>query len=225
MPDELIAKGVTPATADHTKQISDYGVEIGGPLVRDTAWFYGSYSTQDIRLVRRTGTLVDRTQLKNPNLKLNWQATGKDMVSFLYFDGFKIKDNRSPGTSGITFDAPTATFHQDNAYTSNPLHGLFKIADDRIIRPNMFLTAKYAYYNTGFELTPEGGMGLSSGRDLIAARSYGSTVQSLNIRPQTTVNVDLNSFLTGLGAAHDERRGCLPSTPHRHAVAATASWR
>jgi len=25
-----LAKGVTSATADHTKQISDYGVELGG---------------------------------------------------------------------------------------------------------------------------------------------------------------------------------------------------
>ena len=207
VPAELAAKGVTPETADHNQQISDYGVEIGGPLVRDNAWFYGSYSTQDVRLVRRSGNLVDRTQLKNPNVKLNWQATRKDMVSFLYFNGFKIKDNRSPGTSGITFDAPTATFHQDNAYTGNPLHGLFKIADDRVIGPNMFLTAKYAYYNTGFLLTPEGGLGLSSGRDLTAARSYGSTVQSSNVRPQMSVNVDLNSFLTGLGGSHDVKYG------------------
>ena len=207
VPAELAAKGVTPETADHNKQISDYGVEIGGPLARDNAWFYGSYSTQDVRLVRRSGNLVDRTQLKNPNVKLNWQATRKVMVSFLYFDGFKIKDNRSPGTSGITFDAPTATFHQDNAYTDNPLHGLFKIADDRVIRPNMFLDAKYAYYNTGFLLTPEGGMALSSGRDLTAARSYGSTVQSSNVRPQMSVNLDLNSFLSGLGASHDVKYG------------------
>ena len=207
VPAELAAKGVTPETADHNQQISDYGVEIGGPLVRDNAWFYGSYSTQDVRLVRRSGNLVDRTQLKNPNVKLNWQATRKDMVSFLYFNGFKIKDNRSPGTSGITFDAPTATFHQDNAYTGNPLHGLFKIADDRVIGPNMFLTAKYAYYNTGFLLTPEGGLGLSSGRDLTAARSYGSTVQSSNVRPQMSVNLDLNSFLSGLGASHDVKYG------------------
>jgi hypothetical protein len=207
VPAELVAKGVTPETADHTRQISDYGVEVGGPLVRDTAWFYGSYSTQDVRLVRRTGTLVDRTQLKNPNLKVNWQATPKDMVSFLYFNGFKIKDNRSPGTSGITFDAPTATFHQDNAYTDNPLHGLFKIADDRVIRPNMFATAKYAYFNTGFLLTPEGGMALSSGRDLVAARSYGSTVRSSNVRPQMSVNLDLNSFLNGLGVSHDLKYG------------------
>jgi hypothetical protein len=207
VPAELAAKGVTPDTADHNKQIGDYGFEIGGPLVRDSAWFYGSYSVQDVQLVRRTGTLVDRTQLKNPNVKVNWQATPKDMFSALYFDGFKIKDNRSPGTSGITFDAPTATFHQDNAYTNSPLHGLFKLADDRVVRPNMFVTVKYAYYNTGFLLTPEGGMGLSSGRDLTTARSYGSTVQSSNVRPQMSASVDLNSFLNGLGAAHDVKYG------------------
>src|SRR6185369_16347966 len=65
VPAELAAKGVTPETADHNKQISDYGFEVGGPLVRDAAWFYGSYSAQDVRLVRRTGTLVDRTEVKN----------------------------------------------------------------------------------------------------------------------------------------------------------------
>jgi hypothetical protein len=207
VPAELQATGVTPVTADHNKQISDYGFDLGGPLMRDKAWFYGSYSIQDVRLVRRSGNLVDRTQVKNPNVKVNWQATGKDMVSFLYFDGFKIKDNRSPGTAGITFDAPTATFHQDNAYTDAPLHGLFKIADDRVLSPNMFLSAKYAYYNTGFMLTPEGGMSLSSGRDLTMARSYGSTVQSTNIRPQMTVNADLNSFFSVVGAAHDVKYG------------------
>ena len=100
VPAELAARGVTPETADHIKQISDFGGDIGGPLMRNKAWFYGSYSIQDVKLVRRTGTLVDRTQLKNPNVKVNWQASSKDMVSFLYFDGFKIKDNRSPGTAG-----------------------------------------------------------------------------------------------------------------------------
>jgi hypothetical protein len=207
VPAELLARGVTPATADHNKQISDYGLDLGGPLVKDKAWFYGSYSVQDVQLVRRTGNLVDRTQLKNPNLKVNWQATRNDMVSFLYFDGFKIKDNRSPGTSGVTFDAQTATFHQDNAYTDFPLHGLWKIANDRVISPNLFLSAKYAYYNTGFMLTPEGGMDLQAGRNLITAQSFGSTVQSLNLRPQMTANVDLNSFFSKLGAAHNVNYG------------------
>jgi hypothetical protein len=207
VPAELAAQGVTPETADHNKRISDYGFDVGGPILKDKAWFYGSYSIQDIQLVRQAGKLIDRTQLKDPDVKLNWQATGKDMISFLYFDGFKIKDGRSPGTTGILFDAPSATFHQDNAYTSFPLHGLWKIADDRVIGSNMFLSAKYAYYNTGFSLTPEGGVDQQAGRDFTTAQSFGSTSQSVNVRPQQVVNVDLNSFLKLGSAAHDLRYG------------------
>jgi len=207
VPDELKALGVTPETTDHNKQISDYGVDLGGPILRDKAWFYGSYSIQDVRLVRRAGALVDRTQLKNPNVKINWQATKRDMFSFLYFDGFKIKDGRSPGDSGILFDAPTATFHQDNAYDTPKLHGLWKFADDRVFSSNLYLSAKYAYYNTGFTLAPIGGIDQQAGQDFITGRSYGSTRRGLNVRPQHIVNLDLNSFLNGLGGSHDLKYG------------------
>ncbi len=65
VPDELRST-TTHETSDHNKQISDYGYDIGGPIWKDRAWFYNSYSVQDVRLVRRAGALVDRTQLKNP---------------------------------------------------------------------------------------------------------------------------------------------------------------
>ena len=207
VPDELLAQGITYETSDHIDQISDYGYDIGGPIWRDRAWFYHSYSVQDVRLVRRAGALVDRTQLKNPDVKLNWQATGKDMVSFLYFDGFKIKDGRSPGISGILFDAPTATYHQDNAYTDVPFHGLWKFADDRVMSPSLFLTVKYAYFNTGFILDPMGGLDMQAGRSFTTAQSYGSFSQGINVRPQKVLNADLNSFLTAVGASHDVKYG------------------
>jgi carboxypeptidase family protein/TonB-dependent receptor-like protein len=207
VPDELRAAGVTHATSDHNKKISDYGFDLGGPVYKEHAWFYGSYSIQDIQLVRRAGALIDRTKLKNPNVKLNWQATKKDMVSGLYFDGFKIKDGRSPGIAGILFDAPTATFHQDNAYTDFPLHGLWKFADDRVMTSSMFLSAKYAYYNTGFILDPIGGLDRQAGRSFTTAQSFGSVNQSLNVRPQQVVNVDMNNFLTGAGGSHELKYG------------------
>jgi len=207
VPAELAATGTTHATSDHNKQISDYGYDIGGPILRDHAWFYNSYSIQDVRLVRRAGALVDRTQLKNPDVKLNWQATKKDMVSFLYFDGFKIKEGRSPGISGILFDAPTATFHQDNTYTDNPLHGLWKIADDRVINANMFVSAKYAFFNNGFILDPVGGLTQQAGRNFTTATSYGSVSQGLNVRPQKVANVDVNNFISAMGSSHDLKYG------------------
>ena len=42
-------------------QLSDMSAEFGGPIRMDRAWFFASYSAQDIRLVRRAGALVDRT--------------------------------------------------------------------------------------------------------------------------------------------------------------------
>src|SRR5712671_1901149 len=66
VPAELVALGVNDGTADHVKQISDYGFEVGGPIVSDRAWFYGSFSNQDSQLVYRTTTgVVDRTELNN----------------------------------------------------------------------------------------------------------------------------------------------------------------
>jgi len=209
VPDELknAATPVTPDTADHNKQLSDYGFDIGGPIVLDRAWFYGSYSSQDIRLVRQRGALVDKTQLNDPEVKVNWQADKKNMISFLFFNGSKVKDNRSPGIPGITFDAPTATFHQDNAYSDFPLHGLWRVSNDRSVSSNLFVSANYAYYNTGNALTPEGGMDMQAGRSLTTGQSYGSFQEQLNVRPQQTVNADAHAFLGWLGAAHDVQFG------------------
>src|SRR5258708_6512211 len=71
----------------------------------------------------------------------------------------------------------------------------------------MLVSAKYANFNTGFTLTPEGGLDQQAGRDFTTAQSFGSTSQSLNLRPQQVVNVDLNSFWQGGGAAHDVKYG------------------
>ena len=207
VPAELtrLAAPVTAATADHTKQLSDYGFDLAGPIAANRAWFYGSYSVQDIRLVRRAGALVDKTNLENTTLKLNWQATAKDMINVLYFNGSKIKDYRAPGL--VQFDAPTATFHQDNWYSDFPLHGLLKIGDDRVIGSHTFLSAKYAYYNTGTALTPMGGMEMQAGRSVPDSRSYGSFQRQVSARPQHTVNADLNWFGRMLGVSHGLRYG------------------
>jgi hypothetical protein len=209
VPDELKnqATPVTPDTADHTKQLWDAGFDIGGPIVANKAWFYGSYSSQDIQLVRRAGALVDRTQLRDPEVKLNWQTDPNNMVSFLFFNGSKVKDYRSPAVPGIIYDAPTATFHQDNAYTDNPLHGLWRVSNDRTVHGNLFVSANYAYYNTGNALTPMGGMDMQAGRSLTTGQSFGSFQEQLNIRPQQTVNADAHTFRSAFGGAHDIQFG------------------
>jgi hypothetical protein len=198
---------VTPDTADHTDQISDYGFDVGGPIFKDRAWFYASLSQQDIKVYRRSTSAVDRTKLRNPQVKVNWQATGRDLVNFTFFNGYKLKDGRSTNTANISFEAPEATLHQDNAYADSPFHGLWKIGNDRILSSNTFLTAQYSYYNTGFALTPMGGMDAQAGRSILEARSYGSFSENLQIRPQHQVTADATQFRQFLGATHDLTAG------------------
>ena len=209
VPDELRTRtpAVTGATADHNKQIADYGFELGGPIVKDNAWFYASWSDQDIRLVRSAGNIVDRTILKTTNIKGNWQATKRDMFNVLWFLGAKEKHGRSPGDGGILFDAPTATYEQGGLYVDGRPHGLLKFEDNHIFSSNLFVSGRYAYYNTGFGLFPNGGLDQNAGRSFVTASSYGSTRQGINIRPQTTVSLDGNSFHAWGGASHEIKFG------------------
>lgn len=209
VPAELkaLATPITPENADHTLQTSDWGFDLGGPLMRDRAWFYASMSRQDIRIFKRSTKAEDRTRLNNPQVKVNWQATKKDLVNFLFFNGFKVKSGRSNTANASTFEAFEATLHQDNAYADNPLHGLFKIGDDRVVNSNMFLSAAYAYYNTGIKLTPEGGLDAQAGRNVALSRAYGSTVQTLQLRPQHSVTVNANNFARAFGASHNIKYG------------------
>ena len=128
-------------------------------------------------------------------MKLNWQATKKDMISFLYFDGFKIKDGRSPGISGILFDAPTATYHQDNAYTDNPLHGLWKIADDRVIGSNLFLSAQVRLLQHRLRARPDGRPRRSrrAGASRPRSRSARSTRASTSVRSKSSTSTSTRS--------------------------------
>jgi len=205
VPDELLARGITNNTADHNKQIGDYGVDLGGPILKNKLWFWMSYGRQDIRLNRASGNLIDKTLLIDYNAKLNWQASSKDMVSFLFFNGDKQKFGRAPGNAQVEPDS--ATWNQSNAYTDSPFHGLFKLEDNHVFSPNFFVNAKVAYYNTGFQLAPRGGLDGLSGISARLGRTFGTTQLSKNVRPQKTANADANYFKAGFGGNHEIKFG------------------
>lgn len=205
LPDELIARGITPETADHNQQISDVGFDIGGPIIKEKLFFWASYANQDIRLYRQSANGTDRTVLKGYNTKVNWQATQKDMINFLWFNGDKIKEGRAPGNAA--FEPTSARYNQGNYYTDFPLHGLWKLEDNRIFGPNLFMTGKYAYYNTGFTLESIGSLQEQMGISPLRGRTFGSTNASYFLRPQHTVNLDGNHFRQFMNASHDFKFG------------------
>jgi hypothetical protein len=221
VPDELVnlapiyrdpplnTRPTTPETANHNKQVADYGFDLGGPIIKDKLWFWGSWGKQDIRLVRSAGALIDKTLLKDYNVKLNWQASSRDMVSLLWFQGAKEKFGRGTGAPGCNgcIEAETATWNQGASYPEGKPPGLWKIEDNHVFNPSFFMTAKYAYYGAGFQLAPRGGLDGQAGISQVLGRTFGTTRLSDNVRPQHTANLDFNLFRNATGGSHEFKFG------------------
>lgn len=205
LPAELRAAGLTADQADHTFRLLDAGAFGGGSLIAERLWMQASYGTQDVRVLR--GGLRDRTTVLNPSVKLTWRASSRDVVSGLYFDGDKRKYARAPsGTATILLPAATALQRQRNAYAGGP-HGLWKVSDDHMFGPRLTASVMAAYVNTGFELTPEGGLDVSSGRSTRLSRSFGSVNLVQNTRPQWQVAGEAGTAGRWWGADHVTRGG------------------
>jgi hypothetical protein len=186
---------VTADTANHNDQVADYGFDIGGPILKDKLWFWASWGKQDIRLVRSAGALIDKTILKDQTVKVNWQAGSSDMVSAFWFLGDKQKFNRAPGACAGCVEPSSATWNQSDAFPDSRPHGLLKLEDNHTFSPNFFTSVRFAYYGTGFQLFPVGGL---SGEAALAPRlgqTFGTTYLNLNVRPQYIANADANYFL------------------------------
>jgi carboxypeptidase family protein len=191
--------------ADHLAQISDYGFDLGGPIVKDKLWFYGTYGKQDIRNVRLTQT-ADKSLLPSYNFKLNWQAAKDTMVSAFYFVGKKQKFGRAVGFPVNETD--DFLWNQDNAYVDGGMPGgLWKAEINHTFSPSFFVSAKAAYYDTGFGLSPRGGADKTYTVDYAAGEAIGSYYLYQAIRPQKTINVDGNYFFGGMGGNNELKFG------------------
>jgi hypothetical protein len=191
--------------ADHINNIKDYGFDLGGPIIKDKLWFYGTYGKQDIKLCRLNGT-KDATLLPAINGKLNWQAGANTMVSGYYFIGKKQKFGRAVGI--FANEPPSFLWDQGEAHIDGGYPpGLIKLEINHTFSPNFFMSAKAASYDTGFTLAAHGGDAQSYTLDFDAATSYGSYYTYTGRRPQKTINVDGSYFFQGLGGNNQLKFG------------------
>lgn len=199
------AAGSFRENGDHIDEIKDFGFDLGGPIIKDKLWFYGTFGKQDIKNCRFAGTFDD-TLLPSYNAKINWQANPDTMVSAFYFVGKKQKFGRGVGFPVTETD--DFLWNQDNAYTDGGLPGgLWKLEVNHTFSPNFFMSAKGAYYDTGFGLFARGGSSKTYTIDYASSQAIGSYLDYQAIRPQKTVNVDGSYFWSGMGGNHELKFG------------------
>jgi Carboxypeptidase regulatory-like domain/TonB-dependent Receptor Plug Domain len=178
--------------ADHADQISEYGVDLGGPLIKNRLWFWGSYGKQDLRIVKFSQN-KDKTILKDYNAKINLQVSSENMFSAFWFLGQKSKFGR-PNAGGLGTETASHSRDQGGAYEDGWPHGFLKIEDNHVFSPSFFVNVKGSHYNTGFNLSPQGGLDADENFNAVASVASGSSDYYQSIRPQYTANVDASYF-------------------------------
>ncbi|HWI18120.1 MAG TPA: TonB-dependent receptor, partial [Vicinamibacterales bacterium] len=221
-PAEVIAQG--GGAGNPLKDVIEYGTEVGGPIVKDRAWFWGGVSRQSIKVgvlgflkagapagsTEADDLETDETILNNQNLKLNYGWTSRHKTTFLYSRGDKVRNAR--GASSTTrIEATNRQTGPTNYYKGEHQW----VATDRLM-----IEGEYSYNNAGFkldfnkdELATVQRLRLVDQGDTFAR----SGVLSDNIRPTYETRIDGNYFLPDfLGGDHSTKFGVrYRSTPYR----------
>jgi hypothetical protein len=209
--EELRAQGA--GSGNPLKNIQDYGVEIGGPILRNKAWFWGAFGKQDIE-VGVIGFLqpgatdandpdnleTDLTLLENYNLKVNAQPWQPHRFSFLYTFSDKVRNARGAGP----LNPPETTFRQ-----SGPTP-IYKVGHQWVVSDRLLFDTTYGYVDGGFRLDFHEDQ-LADVQRLLETTNNGlarSNQNTVNIRPQAEIKTDANYFAGNLwGADHSLKFG------------------
>ncbi len=123
----------------------DYGFNLGFPILRDKAWFWGSWGVQDIK----TTTVYQRsddTLLQNVALKLNLQIIPENRFEAFMHIGRKNKYGRSSSAA-----LPGGYFQGGRYHFGSPI---VKLQDEHMFGDSFFLSVKFGFSDAGFNLTP-----------------------------------------------------------------------
>src|SRR4030042_1574285 len=118
---------------------------MGVPLLKDKAWFWGSYGVQDIKTTTVYAT-KDDTMLQNYAAKLNLQIIPQNRFEAFIHVGGKNKWGRSASAA-----LPDGYYQGGRYHFGSPI---IKFQDEHMFGDSFFLSLKYAFSDAGFNLTP-----------------------------------------------------------------------
>jgi hypothetical protein len=142
-----VASNYTEHCGNRTDSYKDYGFDLGGPILKDKLWAWGTIGKTNPRILTLIGT-PDETILKNYAFKADGQASAGVRGNFTFFEGNKVKHGRNAGPTR----PPETTWDQEGPTKYYKGEGNF------VAGSNLFASARYAFISGGFSLTPQGGL-------------------------------------------------------------------
>ena len=125
--------------------IRNYGFELGGPLLQDRLWLWGSYGNNDTSEIKING-YPQHSPLESVALKVNAQLSHANSLVTSWNNTDKQIQNRGAGASR----AWEATWFQRGP------NALFKLEDSHVFSSNVFLSGMWAKLDGGFSITANG---------------------------------------------------------------------
>jgi len=181
-PELAAALGNTTGKGNRTDKYQDYGFDLGGPLLKDRLWAWGTIAKTDINLLTLTND-SDKTVFKNYAFKTDAKINDAIRGNFTFYENNKIKNGRSAGPT-----RPAETSWDQTGPTK-----YYKGEGNFVVGSKMFATAKYAHLDGGFQLAPEGGLGTDYYFD-DGGVAHNTFYQYQSIRPQDYISGDASYF-------------------------------
>jgi hypothetical protein len=188
-------------------KVDDWGGEIGGPILKDHIWAWGSYGQQDVSVQTLPSRLspnglTDKTKLPTWNAKVNAQVTADNSLTLFGSNNSKQKTGRN---AGPTRTLPTAW--DQGQFGGKPT--ILKAEDTQIFSPNLYATVLYSHVYGGFFLNPIGGFSTSSPDAFLDGNGVwqNSFLYEQIKRPQTQEKADASTFFNTGSLSHELKYG------------------
>jgi hypothetical protein len=195
MPDTLRA-------GNAVDNVTEGGVDFGGPIVRDKYWFYGAYSQNKIANVISSYNFPQKTELTNWTAKVNAQPWTSNNGSLYYMFSDKTVNARDLSS---TRPPETARRQSGPGWT-------LKLDDTQMFSSSFVLTGVASHVDSGYRQEPRGGLDIepyyigSSG--LGEARGWHDTYRlSEQTLEQNNLRADASSFFTMGKGSHELKFG------------------
>ncbi|HEV7670795.1 MAG TPA: TonB-dependent receptor [Thermoanaerobaculia bacterium] len=184
------------AQGNQIEKVQDYGGELGGPIVKDRLWVWGSYAKPKIDL-RTINGFQDLSTLEDWNAKVNAQISASNSATAFAWQSDKVKIGRNAGPT-----RPQETTWDQSKFGPSPT--AYKVEDTQIFSSNFYLTGLYSVVNGGFQLVPEGG---DVPPFLQGATWHNSYFLAEIERPQSQYKADASSFFNTGSLSHELKYG------------------